>query len=224
MRRSCLSRSTRRMRPYAPGFTPPARRHAPRPLQSRSKAAAGQRYLSVPPRSASKPWNAIARTSPVSGQTQDTALVVNDDIGAVGEQRPRDQLLRVIAPASRPISRVSISGRAAVPQPRLQPAIVETAVGAEVGAAPSPVLLRTTPPASRTALWSPTPRRASPRRPPEPRNRCRRSGAARSRTTTSPSSTPRRAFTPPVSCLPQSASGSEVLPSSLPTRGSRPPS
>ncbi len=40
--------------------------------------------------------------SPVSGQTQDTAFVLDDDIGAVGEQRPRDRRLRVIAPASPP--------------------------------------------------------------------------------------------------------------------------
>ena len=80
------------MRPYAPGLTPPARWHASRPAQSRSKAAAGQRYLR---RAAGAPagLEALERHRPrFAGLGADAghpaAFVMHDDVGAVGGTAP----------------------------------------------------------------------------------------------------------------------------------------
>ncbi len=69
------------------------------------------------------------------------AFVMNDDVGAPGEQRSRDRPGRVMARLLLldPPHQARVDQRAdmpPVPQPRLQAGVVETAVGAEIGAAP----------------------------------------------------------------------------------------
>ena len=100
MRRSFLSRSMRTMRPYSPGSTPPG---SVARLAAGAVEAEGRRRAAVFQRAAEATVGFEAlegHRANLAGLGADAghpaALVVDDDIGAVGEERPRDRLLRVI--------------------------------------------------------------------------------------------------------------------------------